>query len=81
MEPLLVTLEPHDDSNKEAELITHGGQEFNLCMEGTVKVVIGKHEFLLNPGDSLYFDPRIPHGQRAVGGVARAVTFILNDVK
>ena len=78
MEPMLVYLEPHGDEDSEPALVTHGGQEFNLVLEGTVKVVVGSREFILNPGDSLYFDPSIPHGQRAVGGPVKFVTIINN---
>lgn len=78
MEPMFVYLEPKDDDDKEPALVTHGGQEFNLVVEGTVKVVIGDKSFLLNPGDSIYFDPSIPHGQRAVGGPVKFVTVINN---
>ena len=65
MQPLLVTLEPTD---KPAGLITHAGQEFNLVLEGTVIVCIGDREFTLTAGDSIYFNPTIPHGQRCGGG-------------
>ena len=78
MEPMLVYLEPHGDEDSEPALVTHGGQEFNLVLEGTVKVVVGSREFILNSGDSLYFDPTIPHGQRAVGGPVKFVTIINN---
>ena len=78
IEPMLVYLEPHGDEESEPALVTHGGQEFNLVLEGTVKVVVGKRSFILNPGDSLYFDPSIPHGQRAVGGPVKFVTIINN---
>ena len=78
MEPLLVYLEPHEDEKSEPQLICHEGQEFNLVLEGTVKVVLGNREFILNKGDSIYFDPTIPHGQRAVGGPVTFVTIINN---
>ena len=74
MQPLLVSLEPTDAP---AKLITHSGQEFNLVLEGTVVVVIGDKEFHLKAGDSIYFNPTIPHGQRCGGDVkARFVTVI-----
>ena len=73
MEPMIVQLE---DDGKEAALVTHSGQEFNLVMKGNVKVVVGKHEFILHEGDSFYFDPTVPHGQRAVGGPATFLTVI-----
>ncbi len=74
MQPLLVTLFPTD---KPAGLITHTGQEFNLVLEGTVVVTIGDKEFKLTAGDSIYFNPTIPHGQRCGGEEkARFVTVI-----
>lgn len=74
MQPLLVTLEPTDAP---AKLITHSGQEFNMVLEGTVIVCIGDKEFSLTAGDSIYFNPTIPHGQRCGGKEkARFVTVI-----
>lgn len=73
IEPLLVTLGANDEP---AELVTHGGQEFNYVLEGTVAVTINNHEFRLNAGDSIYFNPRNPHGQRAVNGPAKFITII-----
>lgn len=74
MQPLLVTLEPTDAP---AKLITHSGQEFNMVLEGTVILCIGDKEFALTAGDSIYFNPAIPHGQRCGGKEkARFLTMI-----
>jgi len=74
MQPLLVTLEPTD---KPAGLITHSGQEFNMCLEGVVIVSYDDEEFTLLPGDSIYFNPTKPHGQRCGGDTkARFLTVI-----
>ena len=74
MQPLEVTINPSDEP---AKLVQHTGQEFNLVLEGTLVVVWGDREFTLNPGDSIYFNPTIPHGQRCGGEVpARFVTVI-----
>lgn len=74
MQPLLVTLEPTDTP---AGLITHSGQEFNLVLEGTVIVHYDGEEFTLKAGDSIYFNPTKPHGQRCGGDVkARFLTVI-----
>ncbi len=72
MDPMIVTLSQADH----AELVTHRGQEFNYVLEGAIKVVIGKNEFTLEAGDSLYFNPAIPHGQRALTPQARFLTVI-----
>ena len=74
MQPLLVTLEPTDEV---AKLITHSGQEFNLVLEGTVVVTLGDKEITMTAGDSIYFNPTIPHGQHCGGDVkARFLTVI-----
>ena len=73
MEPMLVTLEVQE---KDPPLVIHGGQEFNFVLEGQVKVTVGKNSFILNEGDSIYFDPKLPHGQSAVGGTTRFLTII-----
>lgn len=74
MQPLLVVLDPSDEP---AKLVTHSGQEFNLVIEGSVVVSWADKEFVLNEGDSIYFNPGIPHGQRCGGDVpAKFVTII-----
>ncbi len=78
VEPLLVTIEPEE--NKKMSLVTHPGQEFNYCLEGKIKVILGGSEIEMVPGDSLYFDPNIPHGQIAANGQpAKFLTVILHD--
>ena len=73
MEPLLVELSPSDT---EPALVMHPGQEYNYVLSGSVKIRIGKHEYILNQGDSVYFDPQLPHGQQAVDGAASFLTVI-----
>ncbi len=64
MQPFLVTLDPSD---KEAALVSHRGEEFNLVLEGTVVVTFGDQEITLEKGDSIYFNPNYPHGQKCGG--------------
>ena len=74
MQPLVVVIEPSDEP---ARLISHGGQEFNFVIEGSVVVTIGDKEFILNQWDSVYFNPEIPHGQRCFGDkTAKFITII-----
>jgi len=73
IEPLLVTL---DSSKPPAEKVSHAGQEFNFVTEGQVKVAVVNTEHILNPGDSIYFDARLPHSQSAVNGKAQFLTII-----
>lgn len=64
MQPLLVTLDPSD---KPAALVTHTGEEFNMVLEGSMIVSFENKELLLEKGDSIYFNPIYPHGQKCVG--------------
>lgn len=73
IEPLLVTLTPGNSP----ELVTHQGQEFNYCLEGKMLVIVGDNEYPLEPGDSLYFNPMIPHKMLAVEDEAKYITIIL----
>lgn len=73
MEPMLVTIEPNSHP---IEKFTHGGQEFNLVLEGNMTLVVGEKEYELETGDSAFFDPRIPHMQMAKGGPVRFLTVI-----
>lgn len=62
IEPLLVTLDPHNSP----EPVNHKGQEFNYCLEGRMQVAIGSQAYDLSPGDSLYFNSTIPHRMLAL---------------
>ena len=73
IEPLLVYLDP---SKKAAAPVSHSGQEFNYVIEGKVKVTVGRSEYVLETGDSVYFDAGLPHGQAAVEGPAQFITII-----
>jgi mannose-6-phosphate isomerase-like protein (cupin superfamily) len=79
-EPLLVTLDPA--KNHSIGLVRHGGQEFNLVLSGRVRVVLGGKAVDLGKGDSVYFDPTIPHGQLALDEAsATFLTVIMREAK
>ena len=74
MEPMVVTVDPCDG---DPELVHHRGQEMNLVLEGEIEVIFDDKRLRLQPGDSIYFDPTHPHGQKALGGKpARFLTVI-----
>jgi transcriptional regulator with XRE-family HTH domain len=73
MDPLLVHL---DSSRPQAAQVSHSGQEFNYVVEGRVRVTVGKAEYTLGEGDSIYFNAALPHGQSAVDSGARFITII-----
>jgi transcriptional regulator with XRE-family HTH domain len=65
MQPQLVTYEPGADMG--AHPITHEGEEFGMLLEGRSEFRIGDEVFVLESGDSVYFDATIPHTLRNNG--------------
>ncbi|MCQ2495249.1 MAG: XRE family transcriptional regulator [Lachnospiraceae bacterium] len=71
MQPLMVTIDPSD---KPVDLVSHKGEEFNIVISGVIIVNINGKEIRLEEGDSIYFNPEIPHGQRC--GCDKPSTFL-----
>lgn len=66
-EPFMVLVEPKPDGAP-LEKNSHDGQEFNIVIEGSLELTIGKKVLVLNEGDSIYFDASQPHCMRALDG-------------
>ena len=47
---------------------SHNGQEFNYILEGRMLLSIGGKDLILNEGDSIYFNSKLPHGMKALDG-------------
>jgi len=57
-----------EQQNKPIHLTKHEGQEFDLVLSGKLKVQIGEHVEVLEPGDTIFYNSSTPHGMIAVGG-------------
>jgi transcriptional regulator with XRE-family HTH domain len=68
MEPFYITLEPSDAT--EHKLSAHEGEEWLFALEGPLEIGYGKDIFVLQPGDSIYYDSIVPHQVRAHNGEA-----------
>ena len=64
-DPFIVTVEPGE---RPMHYNTHDGQEFNMVLEGRLLLSVGGKELTLNPGDSIYFNSKLPHGMKALDG-------------
>jgi len=62
-EPFMVTVEPKD---AKPTLHAHDGQEFNWLVSGRMLFYISDMEYVLDPGDSVYFNASIPHAMQAL---------------
>ena len=66
MAPFIVTVEPQNPDTP-LTVNTHQGQEFNYVLEGQLEITVAGRTVVLNPGDSIMFDARRPHGMRTIG--------------
>lgn len=66
MEPFIVQIEPIEEG-VDFILSTHEGEEFIYCLEGIVEIQYGNSTYLLEEGDSIYYDSIIAHHVHAGG--------------
>ncbi len=73
--PLLLQLEPGARSGPE---LTHEGQDFIFCLSGEILYLVNGRGYILEPGDSLLFNGRLPHRFRNAGREAASLLIILS---
>jgi mannose-6-phosphate isomerase-like protein (cupin superfamily) len=61
VEFLEATYEPGGASSPDDSFVRHNGHEFGFVLSGTLRVVVGFDEFILDPGDSITFPSSTPH--------------------
>jgi len=59
MEPFLIDVMPAKDAD--FDFSTHEGEEFIYVMEGVIEINYGQDTYLLEEGDSIYYDSIVPH--------------------
>jgi transcriptional regulator with XRE-family HTH domain len=72
MEPFIVVAQPDSDE----QLSTHEGEELLYILEGRVELLYGKESYVLEPGDSIYYDSVVPHQVRAVDAPAKLLAVV-----
>ena len=75
MEPFIIDVAPTDDSD--FVLSSHEGEEFIMVMEGTMEISYGKNTYLLEEGDSIYYDSIVPHHVHAYEGQAAKILAVI----
>ncbi|MCL2882995.1 MAG: helix-turn-helix domain-containing protein [Coriobacteriia bacterium] len=68
MEPFFITLTPTDGSDH--VLSAHEGEEWLFALEGPLEIEYGKDIYVLQPGDSIYYDSIVPHQVRSHNGAS-----------
>ena len=64
MQPFVVMFP--QNPKREGAGLQHPGEEFVMTLQGKILFTVGEQEFVMDPGDSLYFDSSIPHWERSL---------------
>lgn len=75
LEPFMLTIDPKGGSGPYGML--HTGNEFVLCLSGSVEYEIEDQKFILDPGDSLIFAAQMRHRWTNPGATPAQVVIVL----
>ncbi len=64
MEPFLVTI--YKKNPEKLDVSRHEGEEFLYITEGKLSIVVDGNEYILEEGDSFYFDSALPHSVNSI---------------
>ena len=59
LEPFVIDILPTDGN--QFDLSSHEGEEFIFVLDGMVEINYGKHSYVLEKGDSIYYDSIVKH--------------------
>jgi len=75
MEPFFVEILP--ESAREKKLSSHEGEEFIAVLEGSIEVLYGKDTYVLNKGDSIYYNSIVPHYVSCLGDIKAKIHAVI----
>ena len=66
MEPFIIQVDPKDE-NVKFTLSSHEGEEFIYCFQGCLEISYGTENYIIEEGDSIYYDSIVEHHVHAAG--------------
>ncbi len=75
MEPFIIDVSPTEESN--FILSSHEGEEFIMVLKGIMEISYGNKTYLLEEGDSIYYDSIVPHHVHAYEGQAAQILVVV----
>jgi len=74
MQPFVLTI---GNKTQETVKFVHDSEEMFYVLKGTIKFTHGSEEFIVEEGDSVYFDANIPHFAESCGGEKAVCLMVL----
>ena len=65
----------------ERAIFIHEGEEFMYILEGIHEFIYNNKKYVLNEGDSIYFDSRVPHTGRSIGKQRAKILAVMYSYK
>lgn len=75
IEPFVIDIIPNGEQNY--SMSSHEGEEFIYVLEGKVEVNYGKQTYLLEKGDSIYYDSIVKHHVHGYGDDAAKILAVV----
>jgi transcriptional regulator with XRE-family HTH domain len=75
MEPLWIKMDK--DANSGDHKYQHFGQEFVLILKGKCEITLNDTKYILNKGDSIYFNSNIPHSFRNISNTVTDAIWVI----
>lgn len=75
MEPFIINIHPEEE--KEFQLSAHEGEEFIYVMEGELEIDYGKEKYMLEQGDSIYYDSIVKHHVHSAPGQSARILAVV----
>ena len=73
--PLLLRLDP---GARSGPALTHDGQDFIFCISGEILYAVNGRGYVLESGDSLFFDGQLPHRFSNTGHEVANILIVLS---
>jgi transcriptional regulator with XRE-family HTH domain len=80
MEPFIVTVGFEHPVNIQTDFC-HQGEEFLYVLEGTMEFFFKGRSYILEQGDSAYFDSDVPHSGKSVGDKKAKLLIVIYSYK
>lgn len=75
MEPFIIDIAEQQDSRFTQS--SHEGEEFIMVMQGVLEISYGNKTYILEEGDTIYYDSIIPHHVHAYEGQAAKILAVI----